>query len=386
MTRYPLSIGARRDISSCIRSAISVMIFYFGPLFILCGLTLHLVFSTLFGSHSSMISSLGAILIVFFISRQVLKSRAVGTTSNDKLSPFSQDSESSVPEKIQEDFHRPIPQETMAPTMFGANKVRILVINPNSNKDMTHGLDELVSTLSFSSDLTDIATYTAPSGPNSINNEDDAHETALIILKDFAENPSLNDYDAYVVACYSQHPLVPALRKRQRTAEGSMKPVVGIFEASISLSLNIVNSCGLVFGAGSKMESVPSKFGIVTTGMAWIPLLTMGVNAYLGAGYSEDKSMSATFKGVESTGLNADELHTAPEDEVRQRMVDATTRQVKDKDVCVVILGCAGMAGMDKIVREACIKELGEEDGNKVVIVDGVKAAIAMTDGQLRSM
>lgn len=273
----------------------------------------------------------------------------------------------------------------MAPNT-STKKVRILVINPNSNKDMTHGLDDLVNSLHFSSDLTSITTYTAPSGPNSINNEDDAHETAVIILKDFEENTSLNDYDAYVVACYSQHPLVPALRKRQRTSNGAIKPVVGIFEASISISLNIVNSSGHAFALGSEKEIVPSKFGIVTTGKAWIPLLTMGVNAYLGAGIAEEKSQSAAFKGVESTGLNADELHTAPEQEVRQRMIDATRRQIKDKDVCVVILGCAGMAGMDKIVREACAQELGKEDGQKVVIVDGVKAAIAMADGQLRSM
>lgn len=274
----------------------------------------------------------------------------------------------------------------MAIIMSAAKKFRILVINPNSNKDMTEGLDKLVESLSFDSNLTQVTTYTAPAGPNSINNEDDAAETAVIILKDFEQNPALNDYDAYVVACYSQHPLVPALRKRQKSADGSLKPVVGIFEASISTSLNIVNSSGLVFALDSEKESVPSKFGIVTTGKAWIPLLTSAVNHYLGLEKEEEKSLSARFQGVESTGLNADELHTAPEEEVRQRMVDATVRQVKDKDVCVVILGCAGMAGMDKIVREACVKELGEEDGQKVVIVDGVKAAIAMADGVLRSM
>ena len=299
-----------------------------------------------------MISATSAILIAFFASRAIYTS---GTTA------------------------------TMASTT-SPKKVKILVINPNSNKDMTHGLDELVASLSFSPELTQITTYTAPSGPNSINNEEDADETAVIILKDFEENPKLNEYDAYVVACYSQHPLVPALRKRQKTRDGGIKPVVGIFEASVSLSLNIVNSSGLNFGVGSEKECVPSKFGIVTTGKAWIPLLRMGVGAYLGAGDSEHEPQSKAFKGVESTGLNADELHTAPEEEVRHRMIDATRRQLKDKDVCVVILGCAGMAGMDKIVREAAVEELGKADGERVVIVDGVKAAIAMADGMLRGM
>lgn len=320
-----------------------------------------------------MISSLSAILVACFVTRQVLKSSATpATQSSGAKQPLLSEKQSS--------------DNKMAITMSAAKKFRILVINPNSNKDMTEGLDKLVESLSFDSNLTQVTTYTAPAGPNSINNEDDAAETAVIILKDFEQNPALNNYDAYVVACYSQHPLVPALRKRQMSADGSLKPVVGIFEASISTSLNIVNSSGLVFAPGNEKESVPSKFGIVTTGKAWIPLLTSGVNHYLGLGEEAEKPLSARFKGVESTGLNADELHTAPEEEVRQRMVDATVRQVKDKDVCVIILGCAGMAGMDKIVSEACVKELGEEDGQKVVIVDGVKAAIAMADGVLRSM
>lgn len=317
-----------------------------------------------------MISGVTAIFLACFISHQALKPRDTATSPDEKLSPAS-----SISEK---------PQFQMASNTT-SKRVRILVINPNSNKGMTHGLDDLIASLSFSTELTQITTYTAPSGPTSINNEDDAHETAVIILKDFEETPSLNEYDAYVVACYSQHPLVPALRKRQKTKNGGLKPVIGIFEASISTSLNVVNSSGHVFSSGSEKESVPSKFGIVTTGKAWIPLLTMGVNAYLGAGDSEDKSQSRAFKGVESTGLNADELHTAPEEEVRQRMIDATRRQIRDRDVCAIILGCAGMAGMDKIVREACVQELGEDDGQKVVIVDGVKAAIAMADGMLRS-
>ena len=327
-----------------------------------------------------MISSLSAILLACFVSRQVLKSRASPAT------PAPSEQQPLISEKPYSDIKGTASFSKMAITMSAEKSFRILVINPNSNKDMTHGLDLLIKSLSFSSDLTQVTTYTAPSGPNSINNEDDAAETAVIILKDFEQNPALNDYDAYVVACYSQHPLVPALRKRQTTAEGGIKPVIGIFEASISISLNIVNSSGLVFAPGNEEESVPSKFGIVTTGKAWIPLLTSGVNHYLGLGDEESKSLSARFKGVESTGLNADELHTAPEEEVRQRMVEATVRQIKDKDVCVVVLGCAGMAGMDKIVREACVKELGDEDGQKVVIVDGVKGAIAMADGMLRSL
>ncbi len=235
--------------------------------------------------------------------------------------------------------------------------------------------------MSYSPSETVIYTYTASSGPNSINNENDATETTKIVLADFAKNEKLWAYDAFVVACYSQHPLVLSLRKAQPN-EKKMKPVIGIFEASISLSLNVSFTSGLY---SSSNQPWGQQFGIVTTGKAWVPLLTKGVNEYLGLAHDEEKSLSKAFKGVESTGLNADELHTTPEEEVRRRMVECTTRLVEDRWVGVVILGCAGMAGMDNIVREACVKVLGEEDGEMVQIVDGVKAAIGMADAMLRS-
>lgn len=264
------------------------------------------------------------------------------------------------------------------------NTFKILVINPNSNKEMSHGLDPLITSLKFVHGTTLIDTYTAPSGPNSINNEEDAEETKRIVIEDFNKRPELSRYDGYVVACFSVHPLVEALRVKFAAAGDLTKVVVGIFESSVSQSLSIC------FQNALRHEGKPwgREFGIVTTGKAWVPLLTKGVNDYLGVGDGSETEVSHTsiFKGVESTGFNADELHTAPQAEVRQKMIEATTRLVKDREVGVVVLGCAGMAGMDQIVREACIEALGEKDGFKVVIVDGVKAAIALCDGQVRCL
>lgn len=53
--------------------------------------------------------------------------------------------------------------------------------------------------------------------------------------------------------------------------------------------------------------------------------------------------------------------------------------------VKAIALGCAGMAGMDAIVREACVEELGEREGRRVKIVDGVVAGVVFLEGALRS-
>jgi Asp/Glu/hydantoin racemase len=66
-------------------------------------------------------------------------------------------------------------------------------------------------------------------------------------------------------------------------------------------------------------------------------------------------------------------------------MKDAVKRLLKKGSVGAICLGCAGMAGMDKMVREACVEELGEEKGGQVRIVDGVVAGVAWLEGAARS-
>lgn len=203
----------------------------------------------------------------------------------------------------------------------------------------------------------------------SINNEDDGLESAKAVFSDFASHLNYLNYDGYLVACYSIHPLISMLSK---LLPNSTPPITGIFESSVSAALSLLPH---------PTAKTYQKFGIVTTGKYWEKVLTEGVMDYLGCDISTG---SKRFKGVETTGLSASELHTYPPEEVRKRMMDATKRLVKDGDVDVICLGCAGMAGMDAMVRAACIEELGKERGERVHIVDGVKGGIAILDGVVR--
>ena len=96
------------------------------------------------------------------------------------------------------------------------------------------------------------------------------------------------------------------------------------------------------------------------------------------------------FAGVETTGLDATDLHDAPAEEVRKRMKDAVKRLLRDENgeerrVGAICLGCAGMAGMDEMVREACVEAVGEVEGKRIRIVDGVVAGVVWLEGMLRS-
>ncbi|EFQ91078.1 hypothetical protein PTT_12195 [Pyrenophora teres f. teres 0-1] len=239
----------------------------------------------------------------------------------------------------------------------------ILIINPNSTEQMTNGLKPLVDGLQFT-DQTAHEYFTAPSGPKSINNEDDAAESVEHCLP--ALRKDLERYHGFLVACYSQHPLVPLL-KDEASVQKSRKPVTGIFEASVGTALQVMHP--------------DEKFGIVSTGKVWETILTDATTAFLGTGFEASKR----FAGVETTGLNATDLHDAPAEEVRKRMKDAVKRLLNKEKVGAICLGCAGMAGMDEMVREACVEELGLVQGSRVKIVDGVMAGVAWLEGAIRA-
>ncbi|KIV78300.1 hypothetical protein PV11_10029 [Exophiala sideris] len=280
-----------------------------------------------------------------------------------------------------------------------AAPIRILIINPNTSKHMTEALKPVVESLNFPSKVK-FTFFTSPSpGIASIDSPEDASKSAEICLPRL--DPFLHEHHAFLVACYSQHPLVPALKEKCAKLAAShaackknfiriraedvpsevhkpsvaRKYVTGIFEASVMASLAFVPD--------------DAGFGIVSTGKIWEEALQNAVDELFGA------KDSARFYGCETTGLNASELHDLPAEEVRVKMMDATKRLLrrgmtqtgeKDSKVKAICLGCAGMVGLDSAVRSACVEELGEEAGGAVCIVDGVKAGVGALYGLVKGL
>lgn len=200
--------------------------------------------------------------------------------------------------------------------------------------------------------------FTNADGSPSINDEPTSHPNAETCMATHGRI-DITCYRGFIIACYSAHPLVDMLKLLTN------KPVVGIFEASITTCFHIL--------ARSK------KFGIVSTGHIWERLLTEGVNHFLGV-------HSALFAGVQTTGLTAAELHEAPQEEVRLRIRGAVKHllETNHSQLGVICLGCAAMADMDTIVRETCIEVLGEVEGSGIRIIDGVAAAVQLLPGLVR--
>ena len=93
-----------------------------------------------------------------------------------------------------------------------------------------------------------------------------------------------NSYDAFLVACFSAHPLINALREEVKG------PVIGIMEASLYAA-----------------RMLGGRLGIINTGARSQLMAEDAIRSYGLEEYSV---------GVESTGYGVLELETRPKEEV----------------------------------------------------------------------
>ncbi|EMD32958.1 hypothetical protein CERSUDRAFT_87661 [Gelatoporia subvermispora B] len=135
--------------------------------------------------------------------------------------------------------------------------------------------------------------------------------------------------------------------------------VLGIFEASLLHA-----------------RALGRRFGIVTTGAYWEGALSAGANALFGSA-----DAGGAFVGVRSTGLSALELHKMPAAEVHARIALAAGALVGEDGAEVVIMGCAGMSGMEAAVREGARAVCRE-----VIVLDAVRCGVGMLEGILRAI
>jgi Asp/Glu/hydantoin racemase len=228
--------------------------------------------------------------------------------------------------------------------------VNILVVNPNSSQSITQSLVDLFRASPPAANIT-LSFFTGPpNSPKSIDDEEGCHSSASACLPLLLPGVQANQYDAYLVACYSEHPLPNLIR----TASRHNVPTLGIFEASVVHAL-------------AKMGP-DDKFGIITTGQVWETLLTNALHNFLGA------STTSRFAGVETTGYTAIELHDMPQELVYAKIGEGARKLVEERGARVICLGCAGMVGMEKAIWEG----LGNEWKDKVQIVDGVQAGVSL--------
>jgi allantoin racemase len=192
---------------------------------------------------------------------------------------------------------------------------RLLVVNPNTSREMTETIGKSAAAAAEAIGVS-VQTVCPSNGPESIEGRFDeivsAYWTLDCVMQLVAE------YDGVVVACYGPHPAIEAIR------EATCVPTMGIMEASVLYALPL--------GA---------RFSIVTTSPRWQPLLEEGVKLL---------GVEPRCASVRSSGLAVLDLDRLPADEVRERLAAEARLAVELDGAEVILLGCAGMAGLQESV------------------------------------
>ncbi len=209
--------------------------------------------------------------------------------------------------------------------------MRILLLNPNSDPEMTAAIQE--TALAFAAGAFEVRTLATPGAPRFIATYGDRVQSGPGMLANLQEHEAA--HDAFVIACHCDPSLGAA---RELTA----KPVIGIGEASMKLASFLGHS-----------------FSVVTTHQHSVPAKLAQAQANHLRGLLA--SVRAPQKGEESlTDLGL--------------FLELSRRAVEEDGAEVIVLGCAGLSGMDRKIQEA----LG------VPVLDGVVCALILASGLAR--
>lgn len=211
----------------------------------------------------------------------------------------------------------------------------IHVINPNSSIHVTDGIDRAIDPMRAASPVP-IACHTLDEGPPGI--ETQAHVDGVVAPLLARAATLEEDASAFVIACYSD-PGLAAMR------EQSMRPVIGIAEASILTAMTL-----------------GQRFGILSILSRSIPRHMR----YIGA-----MGVMERLAGDRPLELGVAEL--AQEDRTFARLKEVGTALRDGDGADVLILGCAGMTAF----RAAL------EDALDVPVVEPCQAATALAIGRV---
>ena len=214
---------------------------------------------------------------------------------------------------------------------MGHDRMRILIINPNSDPGMTAAIQR--SAEDYAGGAFEVVCRATPGAPPFIETYEHVIQCAPGMVQLLRENEDA--FDAFVVACHCD-PNLDAMK------EITAKPVVGIGEASMKMA-----------------SMLGHRFSVLTTMAHSIPNKEAQVRRL---------HLQACLASVKAPPA---EMADASDGE---KYLRAAQMALEEDMAEVIVLGCAGMAGLDRRLREA----LG------VPVLDGVVCALILAAGLAR--
>jgi len=211
--------------------------------------------------------------------------------------------------------------------------LKILCINPNSSQEVTEGIEKICKNYALAD--TEVEVKYIQEAPSGIESYHDAAVSEKYLLDRFKKWKE--KYDGFIIACHSDIG-VDLLR------EFTKKPVIGIGEASMLFALPLGHKFSIL---SLKRKKIPQKEDLVKK---------YGL---------ENKCAS-----IRATGLGV----VVNYKEKREKLIQEGIKAVKEDGAEVLILGCAGMAGLDKEIEKII----------NVPVIDGVVSALMLIESLIR--
>ncbi|MFX0183380.1 MAG: aspartate/glutamate racemase family protein [Candidatus Hodarchaeota archaeon] len=209
--------------------------------------------------------------------------------------------------------------------------MKILIINPNSDLKMTNAIQKTAD--QFVGGEYEVICKPTPGAPIFIETYEDEIKTAPGMIQLIRENETL--FDAFIIACHDD-PILDVIK------EMTKKPVVGIGEASMKIATMLGH-----------------RFSVVSTTKHTIPIKEAQVRKY---------HLESLLASVRAPG----EDMSAKSDE--EKYAHAARSAIEEDMAEVIVLGCAGMTGLDKLLQEKL----------KVPVLDGVVCALIIASGLVK--
>jgi len=204
---------------------------------------------------------------------------------------------------------------------------KILVINPNSNETVTDGLRQSLDVLAAEAD---IDCCTLPDGPFGVESQVDIEVVKPLIVDRIEQSP---EYDAYVIACYSD----PALEECRERFD---KPIFGMQQSAVETAAR-----------GGR------RFGVVALSDESIRRHIKRVGAL---GFSDQ------LAGELPLDVTVDEAANDPD--TLEKVITQGRRLIDDQGAESLVLGCAGMAALRRPAEQALA----------VPVIDPAQAAVEL--------
>jgi allantoin racemase len=209
--------------------------------------------------------------------------------------------------------------------------MKILIINPNSDPEMTEAI--LKTAENYADGEFEVACKPNPGAPAFIETYEDIAKAAPGLIQLVRENESA--YDAFIIACHDD-PHLNVIK------EITKKPVVGIGEASMKIA-----------------SMLGHRFSVVSTSNQSIPLKEVQVREY------HLQEILASVRAPEEKDMNLDE---------ETKYLSAAGKAIQEDGAEVIVLGCAGLTGLDKKLQEKL----------EVPVLDGVICALIIARGLVK--